>query len=62
MVDTLVKIAVGLALENAIYNGQEIQYLTSLYSDPDMERAARARARMTILRGKPLSSSSWVWT
>ena len=38
MVDTLVKIAVGLALENAIYNGQEIQHLTSLYSDPDVER------------------------
>ena len=41
MVDTLVKIAVGMALENAIYNGQEIQHLTSLYSDPDMERALK---------------------
>ena len=41
MVDTLVKIAVGLALENAIYNGQVIQHLASLYSDPDMERALR---------------------
>ena len=41
MVDTLVKIAVGLALENAIYNGQEIQRLTSLYSDPDVEGAIK---------------------
>ena len=41
MVDTLVKIAVGMALENAIYNGQEIQHLTSLYSDPDTERALK---------------------
>ena len=41
MVDILVKIAVGLALENAIYNGQEIQRLTSLYSDPDVEGAIK---------------------
>ena len=41
MEDTLVKIAVGLALEKAIYNGQEIQHLTSLYSDPDVERAIK---------------------
>ena len=38
MVNTLVKIAVGRALENAIYNGQEIQHLTWLYSAPDVER------------------------
>ena len=41
MVNTLVKIAIGLALENAIYNGQEIRRLTSLYSDPSMERALK---------------------
>ncbi len=41
MEDKLVKIAIGLALENAIYNGQEIRRLTSLYSDPDMERALK---------------------
>ena len=41
MEDKLVKIAIGLALENAIYNGQEIRRLTSLYSDPGMERALK---------------------
>ena len=37
MVSTLTKIAVGLALENAIYNGQEIWRLSQLYSDPNTE-------------------------
>lgn len=36
MVGALTKIAVGVALENAIYNGQDVQRLIQLYSDPNM--------------------------
>ena len=38
MEETSVKIAVGLALENAIYNKQEIHELASLLSAPDHEK------------------------
>lgn len=38
MGERVVKLAVGLALENAIYNGRQIKHLNALYSDPDTER------------------------
>ena len=46
MVITIVKIAVGLALENAIYNNQDIQDLTSLFSVPDHKKALLLHDRL----------------
>jgi len=46
MDESLVKIAVGLALENAIYNGQDIQDLTSLFSAPDHEKVLKLHDRL----------------
>jgi len=46
MDESLVKIAVGLALENAIYNEQEIQDLTSLFSAPDHEKVLKLHDRL----------------
>jgi len=46
MDESLVKIAVGLALENAIYNGQEIQDLTSLLAAPNHEKALKFHDRL----------------
>lgn len=46
MEGSLVKVAVGLALENAIYNKQEIQELASLLSAPDHEKTLMLHDRL----------------